>query len=240
MRRLGYFIAAFGLCLGSAQDVSAAALQVTPVSLQVPAPGATATMQLTNEGEFPLAAQIRVFRWTQENGAERLEPTATVAASPPAANLAPGAKYTIRVIRLDPTPVLGEENYRVVVDELPDPGHVRHGTINIVLRYSIPLFFTSPGAAPPHVAWSAGKQYNRLALFASNEGDRHLRVSNLKVRDKGGATVNFGEGLAGYVLGRSSNRFLSKSQTKGFGSGSATIKADSDLGHFDASAPINK
>jgi len=238
MRALACSLIALGTALASGAD--AASLQVTPVSLQVPAPGATTTLQLTNESALPLSAQIRVFRWTQQNGVENLEPTATVAASPPAATLAPRQKYTIRVIRLDPAPVEGEESYRVVVDELPDPDQARNGAINMVLRYSIPLFFTAPGARPPRVAWTAGRQNGRLSLLAANEGDRHLRISNLKVRDGGGATVSFGPGLAGYVLGQSSNRFISKSQTKGFGSGSATVKADSDLGHVDAVAPIGR
>lgn len=224
----------------AASPAIAASLQVTPVSLQVPAPGATATLELTNEGKQPISAQIRVYSWTQKDGAERLEPTATVAASPPAAELAPGQRYTIRLVRLDSAPVAGEEAYRVVIDELPDQVQTRNGAINMVLRYSIPLFFFAPDASPPRVAWSAGKQNNRLSVLAANEGDRHLRISNMKLRDGAGTMVSFGPGLAGYVLGRSSNRFISKGATKGFASGSAKVIADSDLGHVDAPASIGK
>jgi fimbrial chaperone protein len=46
----------------------AASLQVSPVSVEVPAPGAAATITLRNEGSNPLNAQIRVFRWSQVNG----------------------------------------------------------------------------------------------------------------------------------------------------------------------------
>lgn len=218
----------------------AASLQVTPVGLQVTAPGGATSMQLTNEGALPLSAQLRVFRWRQQDGAEILEPTDAVVASPPAVTLAPRAQYTVRVIRLDATPITTEESFRVIVDELPNEERMQNGAINMVLRYSIPLFFTAPSAAAPRINWSVAKQNGRLAVLATNDGDRHLRISAMKVRDHAGPVVSFGDGLAGYVLGQSTMRFLSKNKTSGFSSGSATVKADSDLGRVDAAAAIRK
>jgi fimbrial chaperone protein len=46
-------------------------------------------------GAAPINAQIRVFKWAQENGEEKLEPTEEVVASPPLATLAPNTDYTI-------------------------------------------------------------------------------------------------------------------------------------------------
>ena len=68
--------------------LQAASLQVAPVLVEVPAPGATSTLKLHNEGTKPLDAQIRIFRWTQVNGVDTLTPTDDVAASPPAARRA--------------------------------------------------------------------------------------------------------------------------------------------------------
>jgi len=65
----------------------AASLQVAPVSVEVPAPGAAATLKLRNEGNRPLDAQIRIFQWTQVDGVDTLTPTNDVAASPPLASL---------------------------------------------------------------------------------------------------------------------------------------------------------
>src|SRR5207302_3878346 len=53
----------------------AASLQVAPVNIEVQAPAAAATLRLHNVGTRPLNAQLRVFRWSQENGEEKLEPT---------------------------------------------------------------------------------------------------------------------------------------------------------------------
>jgi len=103
----------------AASGASAASLQVTPVLLEVVAPGAAATVTLRNNGARPIATQVRVFRWIQESGGERLEPTEDVVASPPAVELQPGQDYVARVVRVTKKPVVGEESYRLFVDELP-------------------------------------------------------------------------------------------------------------------------
>ena len=61
---------AFGVLLlpawFAASGASAASLQVAPVLLEVVAPGAAATITLRNNGAKPIATQVRVFRWIQE------------------------------------------------------------------------------------------------------------------------------------------------------------------------------
>ena len=219
---------------------SAGALQVAPVNLQVTGTGGATALQLTNGGAQPLVAQIRVFRWSQTNGVETLEPTDAVVASPPAATLPPHAQYTVRVVRLDPTPVVGEESYRLIVDELPDANRARNGAINMVLRYSVPLFFTEPSASQPRLAWSLRRgKGGRLVASAVNEGQRHLRLSEMTIR-AGGAKAAFGEGLVGYVLGKSSMSFSSKNVAGAPGAGSASISANTDMGRLDAIAPLGK
>jgi fimbrial chaperone protein len=127
----------------------AASLQVAPVLVEVPAPGATATLKLRNEGSQPLDAQIRVFQWTQVDGADVLTPTNDVAASPPVANLRPNTDYTVRIVRTKKEPVAKEEAYRLLIDELPQATPGTASGVNIALRYSIPVFFTAQVGAPP-------------------------------------------------------------------------------------------
>jgi fimbrial chaperone protein len=74
----------------AAGSACAASLQVAPVLLDIAAPAAAAMVTLRNTGATPIATQIRVFRWVQEEGRERLEPTADVVASPPQQNCGRG------------------------------------------------------------------------------------------------------------------------------------------------------
>jgi fimbrial chaperone protein len=163
-----------------------------------------------------------------------------VVASPPVASLAPGSDYSLRIVRLNKTPVAGEEDYRVLVDELPQPEVARiGGMIHLLLRYSIPVFFLGETMAPPRVEWSISDHGGKLVVTAHNEGDRHLRLSNMQIRDARGRQVSFGSGLAGYVLGRSTMRFTAPGRSGGFGTGvAASLTAQSDLGPIDVKADL--
>jgi fimbrial chaperone protein len=211
----------------------AASLQVAPVLVEVPAPGATATMKLRNEGAKPLDAQIRIFQWTQVDGADVLTPTNDVAASPPLASLRPGTDYTVRIVRTKKEPPAKEEAYRLLIDELPEAAASPSASVNIALRYSIPVFFTVPGA-PPKLSWALQQRANKPVIVASNAGDRRIRLAKLKIIDGKGGVANFGEGLAGYVLGHSSMSFPVPQSAKGFGAGGlASISAQSDVGPIE-------
>jgi fimbrial chaperone protein len=211
----------------------AASLQVAPVLVEVPAPGATATLKLRNEGTKPLDAQIRIFEWTQVDGEDVLTPTTDVAASPPVASLQPNADYTVRIVRTKREPAVKEEAYRLLIDELPGPATAQTA-VNIALRYSIPVFFTVPGAAPK-LSRTLQQRANKPVIVASNAGDRRIRLSKLKVTDGKGVVANFGDGLAGYVLGHASKNFAVPVSAKGFGAGGlAAISAQGDLGPIDA------
>jgi fimbrial chaperone protein len=119
------------------------------------------------------------------------------------AQLAPSADYTARIVRLSKQPVSGEESYRLLIDELPDQKSLSNRVVNLVLRYSIPVFFFPAGAAPARLAWSVGQQKGRLQISAVNDGDRHIRLAGLSIRDRSGTSISFGPGLTGYVLGHS-------------------------------------
>src|SRR5437588_508203 len=94
--------------LAASVGARAGSLQVEPVLIDVAAPGAASTVTLRNEGSMPINAQIRVFRWSQVDGKENLEPTDDVVASPPAAKLASKTNYVVRVVRVTKRPVSGE------------------------------------------------------------------------------------------------------------------------------------
>lgn len=221
-------------CLLFPAPLRAASLQVAPVNIEVQAPGATATLKLRNEGTAPLNAQIRVFRWIQVNGEEKLEPTDDVVASPPMANLAPKADYLVRLVRLSKQPVSAGESYRLLVDELPDPSVRLDRTINVVVRYSIPVFFYAAAATPAKLAWSVDQRRGRLDVSATNLGDRHARIARLTVSDKSGKTLTFGNGLTGYALGRSTMRWAAPPGA-GRLSGVVSITAQGDQGPIHAS-----
>jgi fimbrial chaperone protein len=215
----------------------AASLQVAPVKVEVASPGAATSVKLRNEGTTPLNAQIRVFRWSQVNGEDKLEPTTDVVASPPLTKLSPKTDYTVRLVRVSKTPVAKEETYRLFIDELPDAANQRNRAVNLLLRYSIPVFFYPASGAPASLTWSVDHSGGRLSVVAKNSGDRHIRVSNLKLKDEKGATVSFGNGLSGYVLGGSARRWVALPGNNRLNAGSPImITAEGDVGPINTSA----
>jgi fimbrial chaperone protein len=138
-------------------------------------------------------------------------------------------------VRLNKVPVAQEESYRLLIDELPTPATTTSATVNIALRYSIPVFFTVPGASAPKLTWELQQRGTKPVIVVSNAGDRRIRLAKLKFTDGKGAVASFGEGLAGYVLGRSSKNFEVPAKLKGFGAGGVvSMSAQSDTGPIEA------
>ena len=226
-------VVAFAACA----PAGAGSLQVEPVLVDITAPGAASTVTVRNEGTEPINAQIRVFKWSIVNGKEQLNPTDDVVASPPSVTLTPKGQYVVRIVRTSKQPVVGEESYRLLVDQLPDLSQQRNGAVNLMVRYSIPVFFGAANRKIPAVAWSVAPNGDKITLTARNSGERRLRISALSLRDASGKSLSFGSGLAGYALGQSAVSWTVPRQ--GFAAnGSISVTAQSDGGPVQAIASV--
>jgi len=139
VRTLGLAVLALVGFLSSAE---ASSLRVAPIGLKLSAQEPSGTIRTWNDGNAPMQVQIRVFRWTVENGEDVLTPTRDVVASPPMATLLPGAENLVRVVRVSGGPIKDKEAYRLIVDELPNPANQRAGTVNVLVRHAIPVVFS--------------------------------------------------------------------------------------------------
>jgi fimbrial chaperone protein len=134
-------------------------------------------------------------------------------------------------------PITQPENYRLLVDELPDPKAQRSRVVTFVLRYSIPVFFYPSNAEGAKLVWSIEQNKGKIYVTATNSGDRHARISALKLHE-GNEVIAFGSGLTGYVLGRSTMRWAAPGKTHRLNtSNSVAISAQSDHGPINASLP---
>jgi fimbrial chaperone protein len=214
-----------------------AAIVVEPVVLDIAVPAVAGALTLRNKDQADVTVQTRVFRWVQTDGQESLSPAIGVAASPPIVTLVPGSNYTVRVVRTANGPVNGEESYRVLVDELPDLRKDQANTVAILIRQSIPVFFKAPKLTRPDVTWSYRIDKDRVEVFATNRGDDRLRVASLRLRDNFGKEIAFGDGLVGYVLGRSSMIFTTRLAVPDFTVADAVVlESETSMGHVQALA----
>jgi fimbrial chaperone protein len=224
----------------AAGGASAASLQVAPVLLDVSAPGAATALTLHNTGIRPITTQIRVFRWIQQGGHERLEPAEDVVASPPAVELRPAQDYVVRVVRVAKKPVEGEEAYRLFIDELPEPAQGQR-TVSFIVRHAIPLLFSAPGSSAPDVKWQVTQSGSSVSLSAANRGDRRVRLASVKISGGAGNGMSLGPGLLGYALGHSDMSWTVPAPRSWVRPGATvTITGQTEEGPFDAQAVVQK
>jgi fimbrial chaperone protein len=212
-----------------------ASIRVSPVLVQVQAPGKATTLTLKNDDAKPHNVQIRVFRWTQTEGEDRLDRTQDVVVSPPSISLAPGTEYVIRVVHVAQRPLQPDESYRVIVDEIPDRDAKLNG-VRFALRYSVPIFFASAPADEARVQWTARQTGDTLSLSAHNRGARHLRLSNLRLVDPSGHVLVKQDGLVGYVLGGTDRRWTFRTNRRP--KDLVRLLATSDLRPIDATVRL--
>lgn len=218
-----------------AGNLHAANLQVSPVTLDMPARQAAEGLWLSNSGSAPLQAQVRVYAWHQENGEDVLKPTNDMVASPPMLSIQPGQRQIVRVIRvgagLAPPPI--EKTYRVVMDELPISS--KGSGVQFVLRYSVPIFVaaaatagpanTEPQKSPvPRVTWAIRGSGKTAVLVATNDGGSHAKITQASFTPKSGKKTILSEGLYGYVLAKSTRQWPLADNARLF-SGGGTLDA---------------
>lgn len=199
-----------GLVCGAA---GAAGLQVSPVTLTLQATQQADGLWLSNAGSAPLDAQVRVFRWTQVDGQERLEPTQALLVSPPMLQLPVEGRQLVRVIRSGPPPAgRAEEAYRVLVDELPLPQANGEKGLNFVMRHSLPIFVAPAGAppSPPQLKWALQRQGDQAVLEVGNSGGTHAQLADVVFTDAAGHRTVVHSGLMGYVLPGATSRWQLK------------------------------
>ncbi|UNC51744.1 fimbrial biogenesis chaperone [Enterobacter huaxiensis] len=204
MRRL-YLLTALWLLtlLLLSRYALAATLQVAPVTLDLDSSQRATAVYLTNSGDTPIHAQIRVYDWTQANGKDVLTPTDDVVSSPAMTALAPGQQQLVRIIVLQPGARPQEQSYRLVIDELPShlANAAGRNAVHFLLRYSIPVFIAGAhGTGSRETDLSCEQTDSPAAIQCYNAGDRHIRLSNLQTLTPEGQVVDTMKGLAGYVL----------------------------------------
>lgn len=203
-------LAALGVL--ATMQAGAASLQVAPISVELAAGEQAEALWLSNTGDQPIRAQVRVMAWSQDASGERLEPSRELLPSPPIVEIAPGRRQLVRIVRPQAGGVPSERAFRLLVDELPDPRQPAASGLQFLLQYSVPVFLLPPGARPQDapgpraptdvsalatVVEGSGKD---ARLTVVNRGTRRVRLSDLARVDASGGVTTLVPGLVGYVL----------------------------------------
>lgn len=171
---------------------------------------------LANSGDAPLAAQIRVFAWTQDGHDDQLTPSNELTPSPVIVEIPAGGEQLVRLVRPNAVAPTRELAYRIVVDELPGDASESPAAVAVRMRYLIPAFVRVTDAAP--VALHC--RLESAALACDNTGGRAAQLGATRIVDRAGHSAEITPGLLGYVLAGSARRWpLDAAKLKAIGAG---------------------
>lgn len=226
-------------CLPVLFSASALAGQVrlSPLGLSLSPDQRATTVTLRNEGRSPVSLQVRVFAWRQDVDAGMLlAPTSDIALSPAMITLPAGATQLVRVVARTPRAARdrdGEQYYRVLIDELPSAAAASRDKIQVLTRYSLPLFLEPRVAGLPKLSLRLQQCADgRQRLLVANAGERRARLADWRV-SHGEVTLAAQAGLAGYVL-PDSVLALPLPATVNWPTQGARLQAETDLGPWQA------
>jgi fimbrial chaperone protein len=191
MRVVALLCALAGACVGSTAN-AAARMAVAPIRIELASSANFCALHVSNLGQDKVAVQVRGFAWSQDaDGADRLDP-ADIAINPSIMELQAGQKRLVRC-SLPPHAGAKESSHRLLIDELPR-GNPAPGTMQTVLRLSLPIFRKLAGAAPA-LQWSVG---DGAALELRNTGGAHALIGKLILTRAGQKTETIERGF--YLL----------------------------------------
>ncbi len=241
MCRVTYVAVIAMFAFSAAGQANAQSLRVTPVTIDLPVSVNSSVLTVGNDSSQPLTVQARIFRWTQKDGQDVLEKTPDVVVSPPILSLTKGADGGVRVVRVNSAPVSGEETYRILLDEVPSREKLQAGGIAIVLRQSLPVFFAGLDPKPSALTWTVSRQGNKVTLQAANSGQKHVRLTDLRVTVENSKETARISSLPGYVLGGQTKSWELPLPPGGLAAGTAvSINATTDAGPINATAIVGK
>lgn len=184
----------------------AASLQVAPILLEFNPNEKIQELWLMNTGDETIRAQVRAKSWTQKENQNVLEDTKDLIASPMILSIQPGQKQLVRVVKLNPT-LTTEQAFRLIVDELPSDKAIKINGVQLLLQYSIPVFFKAPSTQPVITDLKKPMSLNGVQfsfkdhqLIVKNQSSHYIRLSQLNYIDETGKNIPVLGGLVGYAL----------------------------------------
>jgi fimbrial chaperone protein len=164
----------------------AASLSVSPILVTLDEKKHSAALTLKNESNEARVIQTELLGWTQENGENIYTPTRDILVNPPIATLQPGQSQVIRLGLNRKADKTKELTYRLYISEVPPPHKEGFTGLRIALRLGIAVFVPPKAKPIDKLDWKAARSpEGALQLTLRNSGNRHMRLTSLKVRDPG-------------------------------------------------------
>jgi fimbrial chaperone protein len=228
-------IAALLVSAAAAAPASASTFNISPIRAELTNSHRAESLTIMNAEDSPVVVQIRVVSWSQKSGAEQLEDTRELLATPPVLQIPANGQQIIRVaLRREPDPTQ-ELTYRIIFEEVPQAAAKDFTGLRVALRLSIPVFVApAHGRANADLAWASRWLPNgQLELAATNNGSGHLQITDFEAQFPGSLMPLRGV-TSKYVLPGSRMSWTVTPPADASRQGAIPIRGHSDKGDFSA------
>jgi fimbrial chaperone protein len=205
----------------------AGSFSVSPIRVTLMAQQPAGMLTVRNQSDEETVVQLQANAWSQQDGADVLEPTTDLIAMPPLFTLPPGGSQVVRVGLRRPPTAAGELTYRLLLREVPPPPPEDFTGLQVVLNLSLPVFVLRAAGVEPELRWSFGRSEKGDAqLQLSNAGNAHVQVRQVHLAGPDGDSIE-GRDLPIYLLPGQSRTWQLKA---GMAAGRWTLSAETDAG----------
>ena len=218
------------------QQAVAGSFVVTPVRVELSGAARSAVLTVSNNESAPLTIELRIVRWTQEEGQDQLKDSEDLLATPAVFVL---AGHTSQVLRIAPrglTAGPAEQAYRLFVEEVPQGVSISSG-IQVALRMSIPVFIAPSVRLPGPLRWSATVVDDKVLLSVINDANTSVRLLKVTTAFRGSGAAE-PLSLAYVLAGQQRSWLLQLPLSPGQGKRALTVRATTDAGDIDVEVPL--
>ena len=214
---------------------NASTFNISPIRAELSHTHRTEALILTNEEDSPVVVQVRVVSWSQKDGAELLEDTREILATPPVLQIPAMSQQIVRVALRRLPDSAQELTYRIIFEEVPQAAPAEFVGLRVALRLSIPIFVApAQGKATADLAWASRWLPNgQLELAATNNGSGHLQITDFEALFPGSLMPLRGV-ASKYVLPGSRMSWTLTPPADAIRQGAIPIRGHSDKGDFSA------
>ena len=226
--RLGLIALGALAVLHASPGRAAGNLSVSPTRVDLTDAG-TGTVTVRNTGEEASVLQIAVMRWLDSPLPDALEPAPHLIAVPPVFVLPAGKQQVVRLALRDRRRSETERSFRLLLSEVPAPAAGKQaGGVRFSLGFNNPVF-QKPAGALAEPIWSIAPGNGGRVLSVRNDGQAHVQMSAVSVRDPAGATITDLKDAFYLLPGRSRSWRLPAAA----GGRTLTVVADTNLGTLE-------
>jgi fimbrial chaperone protein len=173
---------------------------VSPIRVTLTLQQPAGMLTVSNQSDEETVVQLQANAWSQQDGADVLEPSSDLIAVPPLFTLAPGGSQVVRVGLRRPPTAKGELTYRLLLREVPPPPAEDFTGLQVALNLSLPVFVLPPGSAQPELRGDLVRTGDGgVELQLANAGDAHVQLQQFALTNPGGSVLN-SPALSVYLL----------------------------------------